>query len=175
MTHIILIGFKHVGKSVLGKQLAAELERPYRDLDEVIEHMHQRRNGVRQSCREIMNERGEEYFRQLEHEALAQVLNELPPAIIAVGGGTPLSPENQKLLRGHQLIHVTASKSRVYERIMVNGRPAFFPKGRNSYLAFNELWQERDMIYRQISKVTIDNSRSLDTTVQALKTFLIAG
>ena len=175
MNHIILIGFKHVGKSVIGRQLAAELERPYRDLDEVIEQIHQLRNGAFQSCREIMNERGEKYFRDMEHEALQQVLNEPPPAIIAVGGGTPLSIENQKLLRGHQLIHVTASKSKVYERIMVSGRPAFFPKGRNSYLAFNELWQERDLIYRQLCKVTVDNSRSLDTTVQTLKTFLMPG
>lgn len=174
MAHLILIGFKHVGKSALGKQLARELERPYRDLDEVIEHIHKQYNGAYQSCREIMNQHGMEYFRALENAALKQVVDEPPPAIIAVGGGTPLSAENQKLLRGHQLIHVTASKSKVYERIMVNGRPAFFPKDRNSYLAFNELWQERDLMYRRISKVTVDNSSSLHHTVQTLKNFLIA-
>ncbi len=173
MQHILLIGFKHVGKSAIGKQLAEMSSQSYCDLDEAIEQRYGQMTGNNSSCREIMRQHGTEYFRALEHQALESVLAADSSMVISLGGGTPLKPENLQLMRGHIIVHVTADKSKVYERIMVNGRPAFFPLEKNSYLAFNDLWIERDAIYRKLSHLTIDNSKSLDQTVSTLQSLLM--
>ena len=105
--HIILLGFKHVGKSTVGKHLGKKLQMPFIDLDDRIKENYHRQQGEALSCREIFHRHGETFFRDCETQALREVLR-LSPAVIAVGGGTPLRPENQNLLKSHLLIYLTA-------------------------------------------------------------------
>src|SRR6476620_9960445 len=68
-----------VGKSAIGRTLAKKLRRRFVDLDRVIE----RAEGSK--VREIFEHKGEAYFRQLEKQALADVLEE-NNQVIATGG-----------------------------------------------------------------------------------------
>jgi shikimate kinase len=79
--NIALIGFMAVGKSAIGRTLAKKLRRRFVDLDRVIEKSEGRK------VREIFEHKGEAYFRQLEKQALAEVL-EKNNQIIATGGGS---------------------------------------------------------------------------------------
>jgi shikimate kinase len=156
--HIFLIGFKHVGKSFIGKALAKQLNEKFIDLDQEIEILQ------KMKCRQIMQEQGEVFFRELENLALAQIVQQ-KPAIIALGGGTPLLEKNQELLRRHLIIQITASPEVVFERIMRNGRPAFFSDTEDPWLTFNNLWNERDKIYQELMDFSVENNKTVEMTV----------
>ncbi len=165
--HILLIGFKHVGKSVIGKALAQTLHRPFIDLDQRIETHYEVQQTSKIDCRNIMEKQGERFFRKLEQEALTQAL-ETQPAVISLGGGTPLNPENAPLLRPHCIIHIQAPRGIVFERIMVNGRPPFFPLNKNPYEAFLALWMQREPIYQQYQNLLVENTSSVEEAVKQI-------
>ena len=85
MQHIIFIGFKSVGKSSVGKNLAAALNCPFNDLDLALEDLYAEKYNTCLSYNEIMRVEGEDFFRALEHEALKKVLAETSQTIIATG------------------------------------------------------------------------------------------
>ncbi len=169
--NIILIGFKNVGKSAVGRALAADLGLEFIDLDLALEAKHRCRRGFFQSCREIVRTFGEDYFRALESEALAEALTR-DNAVVAVGGGAPLSPRNMELMRGHLVIHLTAGRGVVFESIMSHGVPAFFSANKDPYICFTELWEERLPVYRSVADCAVDNNGALESAVRQIKQLL---
>jgi shikimate kinase len=81
-----IVGFTAVGKSTLGKKLAAKLSIPFIDLDSLIEEK------SRKSIQEIFNQHGENYFRKLESETLKSI--PIKAAVVSCGGGTPCFFDN---------------------------------------------------------------------------------
>lgn len=161
-SHLVLIGFKHVGKSLLGENLSTRLERPFVDLDAELVRLHAKHCGQEESCREILHKHGDAFFRDLESEALSKILEGEVPLILALGGGTPLVERNQLLLQGHELVHVAAPRSVVFERIMINGKPAFFSPEGDAFDQFQELWAERIPVFERLAKITVKNEGSID-------------
>lgn len=164
---IILLGFKNVGKSTVGKKLAEKLRRPFIDLDEEIEQTYQSQAQQHLSCREILIRHGEFFFREVEAQALRKVMNK-PTAVIALGGGTPLREENQLLLKPHWLVHITAAPNIVYQRMMAHGKPAFFPMEQNTEDFFQRLWSQRETVYAGLADLTVDNTESVEQTVAVI-------
>ena len=169
--HIILLGFKHVGKSLLAKKLAKCVKLPYVDTDRLVEQLYATTYTSALLCREIFKTHGDEFFRDLEHQALRNVLA-ASPAVIALGGGTPLLPANQHLLKAHILIHITAPRELVFERIMRKGKPFFFVEGEDPWLTFNRLWEKRETIYQQLTTIKINNKGNLHHTLQHILYYL---
>jgi shikimate kinase / 3-dehydroquinate synthase len=101
---LVLNGFMASGKSTLGRLVAARAGREFVDLDGLIE----RRAG--QQVSEIFATRGESGFRQLEAEALEEVLGSGRPAVVALGGGA-LLVRAQRLGAIDRAIVVTLSAS----------------------------------------------------------------
>ncbi len=169
MNHIILIGFKHTGKSVIGKKLAEKLEKTHIDLDNALEEKHSKEccNGL--SCRQIVQKHGIECFRNLEKEVLREVEKKNTPHVISVGGGTPLDEENQSILIQNKIVHITAPRGIVYERIMTNGRPAFFPEDANPFDSFTSIWDEREPIYKELAHITVENSGSIEDAAKSIQ------
>lgn len=91
LKHIYLAGFMGSGKSTVGPLLASRLNRPFHDLDELIEKEQQ------MTISEIFALRGEPYFRKVESHLLRQI-SELPPSVIALGGGSFSSEANRQLI-----------------------------------------------------------------------------
>ncbi len=92
MTHLVLVGMMGVGKSTVGRMVAAELGRPMFDSDEMIEE----RTG--RTVREIWSTDGEAAFRELETDTLLEALAALEPSVIAAAGGVVLSERNRQAL-----------------------------------------------------------------------------
>ncbi len=179
MKHIILIGFKNAGKSTIGKALAQELNRTFLDLDEKIREIHadtgtdaDAARAEKISCRKIMELYGEEHFRKLEHRALTEVIQTLEPMVLAVGGGTPMPENNRELLGRHVVVQISAPKSIVFERIMINGKPAFFPQDREPFESFQKLWSEREPVFQKLADITVENTGSVEKAVAELKSKL---
>ena len=89
---IYLLGFMGSGKSTVGQLLASALGWPLIDLDTVIEA------GQGLTIREIFENSGEPFFRQIERAALVEA-SKAEPAVIALGGGTFAQPPNVDLIR----------------------------------------------------------------------------
>lgn len=89
---LILIGFMGSGKTTISRMLGKMLNTSVTDLDDEIV----RRAGM--TIPDIFSQNGEEYFRQLEHDTLADIIKS-DQGILATGGGTPMRPDNLTILK----------------------------------------------------------------------------
>ncbi|HYJ86269.1 MAG TPA: shikimate kinase [Pyrinomonadaceae bacterium] len=89
---IAIAGFMGSGKTTVARALATQLGCEAFDLDESITRAEQR------SPKEIIEQDGEDKFREIETRALAELLKRDGPGVVALGGGTWTTPANRKLL-----------------------------------------------------------------------------
>ena len=82
---VVLVGPPGSGKSTVGAALAERLELPLRDTDQDIETL----SGT--TIPDLFVERGEDYFRELESEAVRAALDS-HHGVLALGGGAVLRP-----------------------------------------------------------------------------------
>lgn len=107
---IFLIGYMCCGKTTLGRVLAQLLEVEFYDLDELVEERAEMR------VTEIFERLGEDKFRQMEREALHEVIG--TPAVVACGGGTPCYSDNMALMNSHGItIWLTTSPEVIATRL----------------------------------------------------------
>lgn len=90
--NIMLVGMPGVGKTTIGKRIAQKLNRDFIDIDEEIV----KQSGV--SIPEIFKERGEEHFRNLEHDVLGE-FSKKSGLVISCGGGTVIRSDNRRLMK----------------------------------------------------------------------------
>ncbi|GAB4518353.1 MAG: shikimate kinase [Allomuricauda sp.] len=89
---IVLLGYMASGKSTVGRLLARQLGMSFVDLDEYIEQ-HQKK-----SIKDIFSEKGEIFFRKLEHQMLKEVLDSHTAVVLSTGGGTPCYANNMETI-----------------------------------------------------------------------------
>lgn len=97
MNNIILCGFMGCGKSTVGKNLARKTGRRFVDMDRYIEEKAQ------MTVAEIFAAKGEDGFRDLEHEACLE-LAQMHNLIVAAGGGALTFERNAEAFRGKDKI-----------------------------------------------------------------------
>lgn len=88
---LILIGMMGSGKSTIGKVLASAIDANFLDMDAMIED----REGT--SISKIFEDKGESYFRALEH-LMAKELEKKDNVVIATGGGVVINESTMKAL-----------------------------------------------------------------------------
>jgi shikimate kinase len=139
--HIIyLLGFMGVGKSTVGALLAERLRWPFIDLDSTIEA------GQGITIRQMFEQSGEAFFRQIEHAALVEV-SKAEPAVIALGGGTFVQKNNFDFIRevGAPTVWLDCPVPELIRRCSgKNDRPLFRDPD-----SFALLYEERLPFYRQ--------------------------
>jgi shikimate kinase len=156
---IYLVGFMGAGKSSVGTILAESMGWPFVDLDTVIEA------GQGTSIRQIFEQSGEPFFRQLEHAALAEVSRK-GPAVIALGGGTFVQKANLDLIR--QGRGVTIWLDCPIEELWVrcsamDNRPLFCDRE-----SFSRLYEQRLPFYQQAEFRIATGGRSPEDIVQEI-------
>ncbi len=115
--NLILTGFMGTGKSTVGRLVAERLDRPFIDMDCVLEQ----RAG--QTIPVIFATQGEAAFRQMERN-LCQELAIRQGLVIATGGGTLVDMDNQaQLLASGIAICLDASPEVLLDRLRVTDRP----------------------------------------------------
>ena len=90
---IALVGLRGAGKSAVGAALAAVLNVPFIEVDATIEE----RAGMRLG--QIFEFHGAVKYRELEREALAALLSQSGPMVLATGGSVVTAPDSWAMLR----------------------------------------------------------------------------
>ncbi|MCC6763181.1 MAG: shikimate kinase [Deltaproteobacteria bacterium] len=159
---VVLMGFMGTGKSEVGRRLAQRLGRSFVDTDQSIEE----RAGKRIAA--IFADEGEAAFRRLEREAVADAVGR-GGAVIAVGGGAVIDPDNVRRLRdAGVLVHLTARPEIILRRVGAGvNRPLLRGDPRT---AVTRLLAERGPVYAAAADVTIDTSeRSAEQVVEEIQ------
>ncbi len=148
MPTLILIGAPGSGKSSIGALLAKKLRQEFIDTDKVIE----KREGIAVS--KIFVDHGEEYFRDLEFDALKDSL-EVDQCVLSLGGGAPISIRAQELLANINcpIIFLDVSLSTAAPRIGFNrDRPLLLGNPRAQWQALLNI---RRPIYEKLATVSV--------------------
>lgn len=107
---IYLTGFMGAGKSVVGKELARLLRRPFIDLDLSIA------SAAGSSVASLFARRGEAAFRALERKALRRAARR-PGVVVALGGGALLDPRNRAVVKKGLLVNLSCSRAELVRRL----------------------------------------------------------
>ncbi len=150
MRNIILIGFMGCGKSTIGKKLSGRLELPVYDTDELIE----RNTGCR--IAELFATKGEEAFRAMETDLLAELCEQKGRCIYATGGGVPLREENRQLLRQlGTVVWLRISPETAYQRLKNDTKRPIL-QGENPKEKIQELIVSREGAYTACADIIVD-------------------
>lgn len=141
----VLLGFMGAGKSTIARGLDPD----YLDMDALIE----KRLGM--SIAEFFAEKGEEAFRQIESEILADLLQ--TNQVVSTGGGVVVSQKNRDLLKTNSdNIYLKADFETLYQRISAdrdNQRPLFLNNSKEELAA---IFQERQAWYEEVASLILD-------------------
>ncbi|MBI5080391.1 MAG: shikimate kinase, partial [Chloroflexi bacterium] len=180
--NLILYGPPAVGKSVVGKELAAKLNRKFFDSDSLIEI----RAG--KSIAQIFEAQGEEEFRRIEAEVCAELAKH-GDAVIALGGGALVNEQTRATVQQNGLViclraDVETLSSRAQhlpEGSKPSGRSRPLLEGENPREKLEVLLAKRQALYdsfpvqvntanKSISDVAKEILTQLETKTLSLKT-----
>lgn len=162
--NIILIGYRGSGKTSVGRELAKLLERPFFDSDRMIFAKTGR------TIREIVEAGGWPAFREAEKAVIAE-LSALDQAVISLGGGAVMDPENVAALEGRGKFVWLKADARTLARRMQseqNGggqRPSL--TGAGTLEEVERVLAERLPVYRALADLAVDTSGKFPAGIAA--------
>ncbi len=158
---IVLVGLMGVGKSTIGRRLAARLGIHFVDADQEIEH------AAGQSISEIFEKYGEAHFRDGERRVLARLIDG-SAKVIATGGGAFMNDATRALILEKALaVWIDADINILAERVSRRDtRPLL--KGKDPKAVLSALAEVRNPIY-QLAQIHVRSEIApSETTVDAI-------
>ena len=150
--NIILIGFMGCGKTSVGIRLSYAMKQTMIDTDKWIE------NRQKMTISEIFANYGEEAFRKMEKQCLAELIAKENGQIISTGGGLPVREENHALLKElGRVYYLKVSPEIVYERLK-NDTTRPLLQTDNPKEKIRELLSYREPFYEKCADVIIEVS-----------------
>lgn len=143
-----------VGKTSLAKKIANKVGISCYDLDEIIE------KSENSSIESIFKNKGEVYFRRVEHQLFKDFIEKEDNFVLSLGGGTPCYANNHVFLQNEDVIsiYLKASINTLTEKL--KNKREKRPLVKN--LAIDELQEyiakhlfDRSFYYQQ-SKITVE-------------------
>ena len=163
---IFLIGFMGCGKSKLGKSVAHKFNRPFIDLDELIESQNQ------MTIPQLFNAIGEQGFREREREVLQNAAF-AKDVIIATGGGAPCFFDNMEWMNNHGITVFIDSPVKILADRLINARverPLVKGKSYEDLIEYIEIKLiERRPFYEQAQIILKEIDIDADILMQALE------
>lgn len=170
MRRIILVGYMGSGKTTVGRQLALNLGLQFYDLDWYIE------TRYRTTVAKIFAEKGEQGFREIEHNLLHEVA-EFENIVLSCGGGTPCFYDNMAYLNSlADTVYLKCSPEVLAAHLKMGKveRPLIKGKSEEELLAYIRSSLEQRLPYYTQAKYTLDvslldNYEKIKTTIGLLK------
>ena len=147
--NIILVGMPGSGKSTVGQYLAERIGREFYDSDEEIS-----KKG--ETPAEIIEKYGEEHFRSIETEALADLCKK-SGCVIATGGGAVTREENYDIIQQNAMVVFI---DRDIERLSTNGRPL----SQGGIEKLRQMYEVRYPLYKKFSHFSVKSQKTWQET-----------
>ena len=158
--NLFLIGYRCTGKSSVGRLLGTTLGRSFVDTDSLVVS----ESGM--SIRQIVDSRGWQSFRRLEHTVLQQVCT-VGRRVVATGGGIVLDTDNVGLMKkSGRIIWLRASSETIKARMIQDQasktlRPAL--SSTDSISEIEETLAKRIPLYKNAMDFLVDTDhREID-------------
>ncbi len=160
--NIILTGFMGTGKTVVGVKLAQELNWPYIDIDELIIEKENK------SISDIFSLQGQEYFRKVETECIAEVIKK-DNQVIATGGGAITIDKSYELMKTNGIIIcLEAAPEVILDRLKDDkSRPLLAVE--NPFLEIKNLLDKREKHYNKADYKIDTTGKTLDEVTSEIK------
>ena len=161
--NLVLVGMMGSGKTTMGRALAKHLGKIFVDSDEEII----KRTGV--TVPHIFDIEGESGFRLRETAAIRDLVGR-DNMVLATGGGAVLAEQNRAMLQQNGIvIYLKTNVHDLWQRTRHDrNRPLL--QTRDPYAKLNELFQQRDPLYQQVSDIVVQSGKQ---SVHALMLNLI--
>ena len=153
MENIILIGMPGCGKTTVGQALANMQGKRFVDADAVLEER------VGRKITDIIPTDGEEAFRQMETDTLAE-LGKQSGLVIATGGGCVTRERNYPLLHQNGTI---LWLTRDLAKLPTHGRPL------SQAGKLQQMYAVREPMYRRFADAVVSNDGALEDTMAQIR------
>lgn len=160
---IVIFGPKGAGKTSLGNAISRLSGLSTYDTDDIIETLYASKHGTNLSCREMVKNHGEPYFRSLEVEA-AHEAAQLDWCVVTTGGGLMMHPDSRRLLRNNAiLVYIYAEPDVLWVRATARGIPPWLEgeDGPGKFLEQTSMREEVLLPYADILLDTTEDSPDL--------------
>ncbi len=157
MADVVLVGLPGSGKTTTARALAARLERPFVDTDDVF---FERENVTVQ---EYLRGHDENEFRQRELGALTWAL--ALGGVVATGGGIVATAASRRLLSGQLTVWLDSPDEVLVSRVRDGDRPLL---GDDPGARLVELRARRDALYAEVSRCRVDSSGPLEEVLEQI-------
>ena len=150
--NLVLIGYRAVGKTTVGTLVAGQLDRPFIDLDAILEQ------EAGESIPDLVRREGWPEFRRRE-KAIVQRYAARTGQVMATGGGVVLDPENIAHLKATgKLIWLKAAPATIKARLshdleQTASRPGLTSRG--TLEEVEEVLAAREPLYREAATVSL--------------------
>jgi shikimate kinase len=157
-SNVFLIGPMGVGKSTIGRMLAAALDKPFYDSDREIEA------ATGADIPWIFDVEGEAGFR-IREERMIDTLTQYEGIVMATGGGAILSAHSRENLHSRgTVIYLKASLAQQFERTSKDRHRPLLQTA-DPMARIRELMKIREPLYASTAHITVDTSRRGPRTV----------
>lgn len=149
--NIILCGFMGSGKTTVGCELAKATGKKFVDTDDMIE----KEQGI--AIKDIFAKFGEDYFRELEHQACKK-LADTQNCVVSTGGGAMTFQRNVDAVKNSgKIVFLDVDFDEICKRIGdSSNRPLFQDKEKAK-----ALYDERKSKYLACADIVIDGNKSV--------------
>lgn len=159
---IVLVGLMGVGKTTIGKRLAARLDLPFVDADHAIEE------AAGLSISEIFEKFGEAHFRDGERRVISRLVDGTPK-IIATGGGAFMQEETRRLILDKAIaVWLDADIDVLAERVRRREGTRPLLKNKDPRQVLSELAAIRNPVYALAPIHIRSQAQPHETTVEAI-------
>lgn len=154
---LLLCGIKHCGKSSTGKILAELLPAQFADSDDEIVRLYKERTSKSLTVRQLYRQLGEEDFRKLERDALAQLAERQGAMAVSLGGGALSNPfvTDELLHKLGEVIWLDIPDNIAWERVKANGIPPFLANADDPEAEFYRTNTARKEVFARCAKWVI--------------------
>lgn len=162
LKHVVLVGLPGVGKSTVGRGVAARLRRGFIDLDTHIER------SFGKTVSQIFEENGEAVFRRVEAETSAAVAG-MAPSVVAPGGGWVLNSDaTAHLLAAGRIIYLRVAPEAAVRRMGqgIRRRPLLF-RSADPYETMRTMYEARKAAYERCSEMIVETGNTARSNVIA--------
>ena len=146
---LVLVGPPGAGKTTVGRLVAERLGVPFRDTDADIVQ------ATGSSISDTFVDHGEEHFRRLERQAVAEALA-AHSGVLSLGGGAVLADDTRALLQGHAVVLLDVDLGTASSRVGLNrDRPVL---ALNPRATLRLLLEQRMPLYREVARHVVETS-----------------